>query len=68
MMDMLGAYSVGSFEMRLLTYNFQVSPDTQGDIDDVCLTCFTKHSSDWLDIDFGFHACSSNKSDSVQVS
>ena len=67
MMDMFGAYSVGTFEMRLLTHNFQVSPSLHDSIDESCLDCFTKHSSSWLSIEFGFHACSTNRSESVQV-
>ena len=68
MMDMFSAYSVGSFEMRLLTFNVQVSPSEHDEIDESCLSCFTAHSHDWLQIEHGFHTCSSFESDQVKVS
>ena len=68
MMDMFGAYSVGRFEMRLLTYNVNVSPADHDEIDESCLTCFTAHSHDWLQIEHGFHSCSRYHDGSVHVS
>ena len=68
MMDMFGAYSVGSFEMRLLTYNVHVSPAEHDAIDETCLQCFTANSSNWLNIEHGFHSCSVLHDGSVHVS
>ena len=58
MMDMLGAYSVGSFELRLLTYDVHISPSLQDSLDDSCISCFTAHSAQWLEMEYGFHSCS----------
>ena len=67
MMDMFGAYSVGNFELRLLTYNVNVSPAEHDTIDETCIRCFTTHSDAWLQIDYGFHACSSYEDGTIQV-
>ena len=67
MMDMASAYSVGSFELRLLTYNVHVSPDVQREIDEACLACFTENSQKWLNLNFGFHSCSVHQDGSSQV-
>ena len=67
MMDMFGAYTVGSFELRLLTLNVHVSPSEQENIDNSCLSCFSKYADQWLRIDHGFHTCSKYEDDRVQV-
>ena len=67
MMDMTSAYSVGSFEMRLLTYGVHLTPDNHRDIDAACLDCFTDNSDTWLSLDFGFHSCSYFEDGTSQV-
>lgn len=68
MMDMMSAYSVGSFELRLLTYRVQISPTALVKLDEDCLKCFTEHSAAWLEISHGFHICAEYHDDIVQVS
>lgn len=66
-MDLLGAYSVGSFELRVLTYGLHVSPSEQDGIDEACLSCFTEHSAEWLTLAHGFHSCSAYQDGLLQV-
>ena len=67
MMEFLGAYSLNSLEMRILTYNYQVSPTMHVDIDDACMETFNHCVDDWLALDYGFHSCTRHFDDELQV-
>ena len=68
MLQMLGAYKVGSFEMRLLGMNCVLSDLQKISLDEVCLKQMTDDYPDWQQCDHGFMMCSSLENNSLTVS
>ena len=67
MMDLLGAYTLKSLEIRILTYNYNVPPSTRDAIDVECMSVLDACVDDWLGLDYGFHSCSRQFDDEIQV-
>ena len=51
----------------MLTYNYNVSPDVRDAIDVDCMSVFDNCVDDWLALDYGFHSCSRQFNDEIQV-
>ena len=67
MLQMLGAYKVGCFEMRLLGMSCSMSDDQRLALDEVCLKRMTADYPDWQRFPEGFKMCSNLDNDQVTV-
>ena len=67
MMDMICAYKISSFEMRLLTMKYSPSDYVRLELEGVTSAQFSEAYEEFLGLSHGFVECSENTADGVQV-